>query len=59
MEDIRHNPICLLDLKDEICRYLPPSHILYSFYTPSKSDFRLHRIISNYYKNVKLDRIKK
>jgi hypothetical protein len=61
MKDVRRNTTCLLDLSDgiflKICRYLPPSHVLYSFYTLSRSDFRLHRIISDYYKNIKLDRI--
>jgi hypothetical protein len=61
MKDVQFNVTSFLDLSDQIllkiCRYLPPSHILYSFYTPLKPDFRLHRLICDYYKNVKLDGI--
>jgi hypothetical protein len=53
---------CLFDLPDEIllliCRYLSVYHILYSFYTPSKPEQRLHRMIFDYYTKIKLDEIK-
>jgi hypothetical protein len=57
----KHRVTCLLDLSDEIllliCRYLSPSYILYSFYTPLKPTNRLHRVIFDYYTNIKLDQI--
>lgn len=50
------------DLPDEIllliCRYLSSIEILYSFCTPSKPDYRLHRVISDYYRKIKIDRMK-
>ena len=58
---LRHNVTCLLDLPDEvlllICSYMLPYHVLYSFYTPERSDFRLHRTISDYYRKIKFDEI--
>ncbi|CAF1638658.1 unnamed protein product [Rotaria sp. Silwood1] len=61
MKHVHHNVTCLLDLPDEIvlliCRYLTPVCVLYSFYTPERAEFRLHRIISNYYTKIKIDRI--
>ena len=52
---------CFLDFSDEIllfiCRYLSPYHVLYSFYTPSTPAYRLHRVISDYYRMMKLDRL--
>ncbi len=57
----KHRVTCLLDLSDEIllfvCRYLSASHILYSFYTPLKPTNRLHRVIFDYYTNLKVDQI--
>ncbi|CAF3546761.1 unnamed protein product [Rotaria sp. Silwood1] len=61
MKHVHHNVTCLLDLPDEIvlliCRYLTPVCVLYSFYTPERAEYRLHRIISNYYTKIKIDRI--
>ncbi|CAF2382661.1 unnamed protein product [Rotaria sp. Silwood2] len=61
MKHVRYNVTCLLDLPDEmfllICRYLTPVGVLYSFYTPERAECRLHRIISDYYTKIKLDRI--
>jgi hypothetical protein len=60
MKRIRVNGTCLLDLPNEIilqiCHYLKPSNVLYSFYTPLNGDFRLHKIISDYYKKIKFDK---
>ncbi|CAF1113733.1 unnamed protein product [Rotaria sordida] len=61
MKRVRHNITCLLDLPDEIflliCLYLTPACVLYSFYTPEKANFRLHRIIFDYYTNIKFEKI--
>ncbi|CAF3081467.1 unnamed protein product [Rotaria sp. Silwood2] len=58
MKHFRRCVTCLLDLPDEIflliCRYLSPADVLYSFYTPSKPENRLHRIIFDYYTKIKL-----
>ncbi|CAF4793616.1 unnamed protein product [Rotaria sp. Silwood1] len=58
---LRSNVTCVSDLPDEIflliCRYLSPSDVLYSFYTPEQSHLRLHHIIGDYYKKIKLDKI--
>jgi hypothetical protein len=49
---------CLTELPDEIllliCRYLPPAFVLYSFYTPERPEQRLHRVVFDYYTNIKL-----
>ncbi|CAF1455040.1 unnamed protein product [Rotaria sordida] len=55
------NRTTLLDLPNEIllliCRYLSPTDVLYSFYTPEKAETRLHRLIIDYYTKIKLDKI--
>jgi hypothetical protein len=60
MKRIRVDGTCLLDLPNEIilqiCRYLKSAHVLYAFYTPLNADFRLHKIISDYYRKIKLDK---
>lgn len=52
---------CLSDFPDElfllICRYLSPCDILYSFYTPDRSETRFHQIVFDYYTNIKFDRL--
>jgi len=62
MKYVRYSITCLLDLPDEIllliCRYLSPYHVLYSFYTPSNPEQRLHRMIFDYCTKIKLDGIK-
>jgi hypothetical protein len=62
VKHVRHSISCLLDLPDEIllliCRYLSSYHILYSFYTPSKPEQRLHRMIFDYKTKITLDDIK-
>ncbi|CAF3279040.1 unnamed protein product [Rotaria sp. Silwood2] len=59
IEPLRPNVTCLLDLSDKIllhiCRYLTPTHVLHSFYTPKMPNRRLHRLIINYYATIKLD----
>jgi hypothetical protein len=54
---VRHSVTCLLDLPNEIfllmCRYLSCVDVLYAFYTPHIPN-RLHCIIGDYYKKVKL-----
>lgn len=54
---------CLLDLPDEIlliiCGYLSSADILFSFYTPSKPEFRLHRMSYEYHKKIRIDGITK
>jgi hypothetical protein len=62
VKHVRRSISCLFDLPDEIllliCRYLSVYHVLYSFYTPSKPEQRLHRMIFDYYTKIKLDGIK-
>ncbi|CAF1319903.1 unnamed protein product [Rotaria sordida] len=62
MKHICHSITCLLDLPDEIlliiCRYLSSYDILYAFYTPLKSEQRLHRMILNHRTRIKIDGIK-
>jgi hypothetical protein len=62
MKHFRCNITYLLDLPDEIllliCRYLSLYDVLYSFYTPSKPEQRLHRMIFDYNIKIKLDGIK-
>ncbi|CAF1059694.1 unnamed protein product [Rotaria sordida] len=58
---LRSNVTCIFDLSDEIflliCRYLSPSDVLYSFYTPEQSHLHFHHMISDYYRKIKLDKI--
>ncbi len=52
----------LLDLPDEIllliCRYLSSVDVTYSFCTVLTPECRLHRVISDYYRNIKLDKMR-
>ncbi|UJR19834.1 hypothetical protein I4U23_022967 [Adineta vaga] len=60
-KDIDNHVTTFLDLSDQIllqiCRYLSSAYILFSFYTPEHAEFRLHRLICNYYKKIKFDQI--
>ncbi|CAF4207705.1 unnamed protein product, partial [Rotaria sp. Silwood2] len=61
IKNVHCNVTCLLDLPNEvlllICRYMSSYHILYSFYTPSTPEMRLHRVIYDYYTKIKVDSI--
>ncbi|CAF4081491.1 unnamed protein product, partial [Rotaria sordida] len=61
IKNVHCNVTCLLDLPNEvlllICRYMSSYHILYSFYTHSTPEMRLHRVIYDYYIKIKVDSI--
>ncbi len=58
---IRCNVTSLLDLPDEmllfIYRYLSTTDVLRAFHTPSKCDFRLHRLSYDHLKKLTLDEL--
>jgi hypothetical protein len=57
----RSNVTCLLDLPTEvfflIYRYLSCADALYSFHTTQIVEDRLHRVIGDYYRKIKLDKV--